>query len=66
MFLTGDKYPLATAMFGNIYFLPNKPEIILEPVMMAACVLFTLPVIIIFFFFQKYLVQGIVTSGLKG
>lgn len=66
MFLTGDKYPLATAMFGNIYFLPNKPEIILEPVMMAACVLFTLPVIVIFFFFQKYLVQGIVTSGLKG
>ena len=28
--------------------------------------LFTLPVIILFFFFQKYLVQGIVTSGLKG
>ena len=66
MFLTGDKFPLATAMFGNIYFLPDKPEIILEPVLMAACVLFTLPVIILFFFFQKYLVQGIVTSGLKG
>lgn len=66
MFLTGDKYPLATAMFGNLYFLPNKPEILLEPVTMAACVLFTLPVIAIFFFFQKYLVQGIVTSGLKG
>lgn len=66
MFLTGEKYPLATAMFGNLYFLPNKPEILLEPVTMAACVLFTLPVIVIFFFFQKYLVQGIVTSGLKG
>lgn len=66
MFLTEKNYPLATAMFGNLYFLPNKPEVILEPVTMAACVIFTIPVILVFFFFQKYLVQGIVTSGLKG
>lgn len=65
MFLTSEKYPLATAMFSNLYFLPNKPDVLLEPITMAACVIFTVPVILIFFCFQKYLVQGIVTTGLK-
>ncbi len=66
MFLTEKNFTLAAAMFGKLYFLPNKPEITLEPVQMAACVLFTVPVIILFFFCQKFLVQGIVTTGLKG
>ncbi len=66
MYLTSENYPLATALFGNVYFLPNKPEIVLEPLTMAACVLFTLPVVVLFFILQKYLVQGIVTTGIKG
>lgn len=66
MFLTSDKFPLATAMFGNLYYIPNKPSLSLEPVTMAACVIFTVPVVILFFFFQKHLVKGIVTSGIKG
>ena len=66
MFLTADKYPLATALFGNVYFLRNKPEVTLEPLTMAACVLFTIPIVVIFFLLQKYLVQGIVTTGIKG
>ncbi len=66
MYLTSEKYPLATALFGNVYFLRNKPEVTLEPLTMAACVLFTIPVVVVFFMLQKYLVQGIVTTGIKG
>ena len=36
------------------------------PLLMAGNVLMTLPVIIIFFFFQRYFVQGMTMSGLKG
>ena len=66
MYLTSERYPLATALFGSVYFLRNKPEVTLEPVTMAACVLFTIPVVVVFFILQKYLVQGIVTTGIKG
>lgn len=34
--------------------------------LMAASAMFTIPIIIIFFFAQKYFVEGIVTTGLKG
>lgn len=33
---------------------------------MAAAVLFTLPLVVMFFLAQKYIMQGVVTSGLKG
>ena len=33
--------------------------------LMAASITMTLPVLLIFFFTQKYFVQGIVTTGLK-
>lgn len=66
MYLTAERYPLATALFGSVYFLRNKLEVTLEPVTMAACVLFTIPVVVAFFLLQKYLVQGIVTTGIKG
>jgi ABC-type glycerol-3-phosphate transport system permease component len=36
------------------------------PVRMAASVYFVLPLIIFFFLTQKYIIKGIVTSGLKG
>lgn len=34
--------------------------------LMAASAMFTVPIVIIFFFAQKYFVEGIVTTGLKG
>ncbi|MDD3412013.1 MAG: carbohydrate ABC transporter permease, partial [Eubacteriales bacterium] len=34
--------------------------------LMAACVLFTLPVLLLFFFTQKQFVEGITFTGLKG
>jgi len=34
--------------------------------MMAASVAVLIPIIIIFFFSQKYFVEGVVTSGVKG
>jgi multiple sugar transport system permease protein len=38
----------------------------LVPTTLAGCVLYTLPLIIMFFLGQKYIVKGVVTSGLKG
>lgn len=66
MFFDASKYPLAAVLFGNMYFIPNKPDVTLEPITMAACVLFSIPVVILFFCMQKYLVEGIVTTGIKG
>jgi multiple sugar transport system permease protein len=34
--------------------------------LMAASAMFTIPIVIIFFFAQKYFVEGIVTTGIKG
>jgi ABC-type glycerol-3-phosphate transport system permease component len=34
--------------------------------MMAMALLMTLPVILVFFFFQQYFIEGVVMSGLKG
>ena len=38
----------------------------METVTMAAIVVYLLPMLLIFLFAQKYIVQGIVTSGIKG
>ena len=35
-------------------------------IMMAGSLLMTLPVIIIFFFAQKYFIQGVTLTGMKG
>lgn len=66
MFLNNDKWPLATALIGANYALPNQPNIPMTPVIEAATLLFALPVIAAFFVGQKYLVEGVVTTGLKG
>ncbi|MCL6547816.1 MAG: carbohydrate ABC transporter permease [Alicyclobacillus sp.] len=34
--------------------------------LMAACVVFTLPVVVLFFFLQRYFIEGISLSGVKG
>lgn len=66
MFLSPKNYPLSTALISTSYSLPNQPTIQLEPVINAAAVLLTLPVIVVFFLGQRYLVEGIVTTGIKG
>jgi multiple sugar transport system permease protein len=33
---------------------------------MAASVIFTVPMIILFFMFQRYFMEGVATTGLKG
>lgn len=53
----------------GLRFFNNTPEVGGEPMqhlLMAACILSMLPVIIIFFVGQRYFVQGIVMSGIKG
>ena len=53
----------------GLHFFVNSPEVGGEPMqnlLMAACVLSMLPTVIVFFLGQKYFVQGVVMSGLKG
>jgi ABC-type glycerol-3-phosphate transport system permease component len=53
----------------GLQFFKNYPDIGGEPtqhLLMAACILAALPTIAIFFLGQRYFVQGIATSGLKG
>ena len=53
----------------GLQFFNSAPDVGGEPVqqlLMAACVLSMLPIIIIFFIGQRYFVQGIVMSGIKG
>ncbi|MBX3012462.1 MAG: carbohydrate ABC transporter permease [Caldilineaceae bacterium] len=53
----------------GLRFFNNAPEVGGEPLrhlLMAACVLSMLPVILIFFLGQRFFVQGIVMSGIKG
>jgi len=53
----------------GLRFFNNTPEVGGEPLqhlLMAACVLSMLPVILIFFIGQRFFVQGIVMSGIKG
>ena len=62
---TEDKYTLS---IGLRYFLSNpfesdEPR---EAILMAASLIVAAPSLILFFIAQKYFVQGIVTTGLKG
>lgn len=53
----------------GLHFFNTNPEVGGEPLqhlLMAACILSMLPIIIIFFLGQRYFVQGIVMSGIKG
>lgn len=68
MYLNPDKYTLSLSLFncGVGYELQGHPEFILKQVQLAAAVLFIIPVVILFFFAQRNLVEGIVTTGIKG
>ncbi|MBM3188307.1 MAG: carbohydrate ABC transporter permease [Chloroflexi bacterium] len=57
-----------TIALGLRYFqqAPGQYGRPLEHLLMAACVMATAPIIILFFLAQRYFVQGIVMSGIKG
>lgn len=53
----------------GLQFFKNSPDVGGEPlqhILMAACVLSMIPIIIVFFLGQRFFVQGIVMSGIKG
>lgn len=63
IFLSTDNTTLAVAMSQGYV---NPQGFILTNVMSAGTILYILPVLVLFFFAQRYFVQGIVTTGLKG
>lgn len=63
IFLNADNTTLSVAMSAG-YTDPRGD--ILTNVLSAGSIFYTLPVIVIFFLAQRYFVQGIVTTGLKG
>jgi multiple sugar transport system permease protein len=63
IFLTQDRTTLSV-LLSTAYRDPQGNA--LETVTMAAIMVYMLPMLLIFLFAQKYIVQGIVTSGIKG
>ncbi len=63
IFLSDANTTLA-AKLGYAYVTPQGQQ--LTPIVLAACVLYVLVPVAMFFFGQKYILQGVVTSGLKG
>ena len=65
IYLSDAKTTLAVKLSGSGLFRNPQgfPYITLT---LAACVLYTLPLILTFFIGQKYILRGVVTSGLKG
>ena len=54
-------YPLAFGLYAFSVQVGNNPALT-----MAAWLLMTVPVIVIFFFAQKYFIQGVTLTGMKG
>jgi ABC-type glycerol-3-phosphate transport system permease component len=63
IFLRTDNTTLAVII--NTVFVDPHGDL-LTPLTMAGIVIFTLPIILIFFLGQRYIIKGIVTSGLSG
>ena len=63
-----NKPELFTVALGLRYFqtLPNEAQEPREQLLMAASLVTTLPILILFFSAQRYFVQGIVMTGVKG
>ncbi|QHT59188.1 carbohydrate ABC transporter permease [Paenibacillus lycopersici] len=66
MYLKQDHYPLATALSMISYKVEGNDKMILTSVSTAAAILLIVPVVITFFLGQRYIVEGIVTTGVKG
>ncbi|PLT44214.1 Sugar ABC transporter permease [Paenibacillus pasadenensis] len=65
MYLRPDNYTLATAL-STIGYTASGSKQIIQQVSVAAGLLLMLPVVITFFMGQRYIVEGIVTTGVKG
>jgi multiple sugar transport system permease protein len=65
IFLQDNLWPLATELTTNPFHPTNNAGLILNPVVDAGVTLFILPVIIVFFIGQRYLMEGVVMTGLK-
>lgn len=63
IYLSDEKTTLAVKL-DSAYLDPQGHALITTT--LAACVIYTLPLMILFFLAQKYITQGVVTSGLKG
>jgi multiple sugar transport system permease protein len=57
-----DKFPLSLGLFGMRIAEANVDWTMI----MAGNMLMTLPVIVIFFLFQRYFIQGMTMTGMKG
>jgi multiple sugar transport system permease protein len=66
MFLHEDKYPLVTALMSVGYIMPNSPQVGMSQVYYAGLLIFISPIVIIFFFCQKLLIDGVTSSAVKG
>lgn len=64
IFLSGDSTTLSVFLNSGVYLTPQGQTI--YTLQMAATMVYLLPMLIIFLFGQKYIVQGIATTGLKG
>ena len=64
MYLREEKYPLATALSMIGYMASGSTQVITQ-VSVAAGLILAVPIIATFFVGQRYIVQGIVTTGLK-
>lgn len=63
IFLTDANTTLAVKLNSGYVDPQGNPLI---PATLAACVLYTLPLVVLFFIGQRYIVRGVVTTGLKG
>lgn len=63
LFLDPDKTTLGVAISYGYHDLQNHP---LVNVLAAGCILYILPMLVLFFVAQRYFMSGIVTTGLKG
>lgn len=65
LYLDISKWPISGALQGTYYKYPNTSTT-LEPLVMAMCIMFIIPSVVAYTFGQKYLREGMITSGLKG
>jgi ABC-type glycerol-3-phosphate transport system permease component len=65
MFLKDTQYPLATAL-TMIGYKPNNAKVDIPQLALAGGLLLSIPTIVTFFIGQRQIVEGIVTTGLKG
>jgi len=65
MFLNSSLWPLACTLMGTYFSLPQRPEVVLQPLQLAASFVFIIPSFLVYLLGQKNIRQGMITSGLK-